>query len=266
MEKKLKILKQDTFSLICMPISTYYPETELKRMVREGGFQVSSVKIQVAKPECMYWPVVYWPAWARMVLVREMVASIDLKKWVEQAALALWAHMNLTDMMTEIDLAKSKNGSESQKNDSIKNELKNEVIVCHFFLHLPILCPPLPAQIDPKTITWGPCKVGVHGRGVKPWWSRGVRRASEKRSAWCRCQSPRGVRRASVWSDWDEEGVSTRRGIPVWYPEQSEKGVSTEVHAGTRCWSPVGLLSTWGRERGEEERKHSKGAEIKMGD
>lgn len=54
MEKKLKILKQDTFSLICMPISTYYPETELKRMVREGGFQVSSVKIQVAKPECMY--------------------------------------------------------------------------------------------------------------------------------------------------------------------------------------------------------------------
>lgn len=113
----------------------------------------------------------YWSVWAIVVLVNEVVAITD-KEWRDQAALTLPASMNWTDMMTEIDLTEYQNGSESEKNDSIKNELK-EWIVCHFFLYLPILCPPLPAQINPKAITWGQARwvsvVGVwsHGRGMK---------------------------------------------------------------------------------------------------
>lgn len=57
--------------------------------------------------------------------------AITDKEWAEQAALALLANMNLTDMMSEINLVRKKeinlapnqNGSEYQKNDSIKNEL-----------------------------------------------------------------------------------------------------------------------------------------------
>lgn len=83
------------------------------------------------------------------------------KDWAERAALALPAHMNLTGLMIEIDLAKNRKGNESQKSNSIKNELKKkkELMVCHFFLYFPILFPPLPTQISPKAITWGPASL-----------------------------------------------------------------------------------------------------------
>lgn len=48
------------------------------------------------------------------------------KDWAERAALALPAHMNLTGLMIEIDLAKNRKGNESQKSNSIKNELKKK--------------------------------------------------------------------------------------------------------------------------------------------
>lgn len=75
-----------------------------------------------------------------------------------------------------------------------------------------------------------------------------------KRSGRCRCQSPRPVRRVSDgrWPDWDEEGVpapSSKEGILVWYPEQSENGVPAEGQpVVARCWNPMKVrsLSTWG--------------------
>ena len=54
------------------------------------------------------------------------------KEWAERQLGLFWQKINITDMMSEINLVKKKkrtrstikqNGSESQKNDSIKNEL-----------------------------------------------------------------------------------------------------------------------------------------------
>lgn len=80
-----------------------YPENLTEKNDERGGFSV-----------------MYWPEWAIMFLEEEMIIVID-KEWPKQAALGLLANINLTDMMTEIDLSKNENGSESQKNYIIKN-------------------------------------------------------------------------------------------------------------------------------------------------
>lgn len=95
-----------------MPISKYYPETPTEKNGERGEFSVQQ-------------PVMYWPAWAVAILVEETVVIVD-KDWAERAALALPAHMNLTGLMIEIDLAKNRKGNESQKSNSIKNELKKK--------------------------------------------------------------------------------------------------------------------------------------------
>ena len=68
---------------------------------------------------------------SHLVLIEEMVATTG-KEWAERQLGLFWQKINITDMMSEINLVKKKkrtistikqNGSESQKNDSIKNEL-----------------------------------------------------------------------------------------------------------------------------------------------
>ena len=51
---------------------------------------------------------------SHLVLVEEMVAITD-KEWAERAALALLANMNLTDMMSEINLVKKKKKKKRNK-------------------------------------------------------------------------------------------------------------------------------------------------------
>lgn len=146
-------------------------------------------------------------------------------------------------------------------------------MVCHFFLYLPFssfafLHKSIQKPIHGAQARWM-SMVRVWNRSGWDVW----RRHLGKRSGRCRCQSPGPVRRVSGgrWPDWDEEGVSPpppKEGILVWYPEQSENGVPAEGQpVVARCWNPVKVRSlfTWGR-GGEEERRLSVGAEIKLGE
>lgn len=92
------------------------------------------------------------------------------KDWAERAALALPAHMNLTGLMIEIDLAKNRKGNESQKSNSIKNELKKKKRINGLPL-LPLLSHSFPSPSDTnqsKSHYMGPSKFGVCSRAVEP--------------------------------------------------------------------------------------------------
>lgn len=59
-----------------------------------------------------------------------------------------------------------------------------------------------------------------------------------------------------------------RRVFPPGRGYQGGNGVSAEGQPGARCWSSMGVrqLSTWGRGRGEEEKRPRVGTETKLGD